>query len=124
MRLILASVALVVSSSAQAAADPQRFDLKCSGVYSAGPGKGEAWTQNYHISLVDGYFCEGDCKKTQPLVAVTSDKIVLMQINLMGLNILRYVDRGTGQLIHRAQYGYTGDCEALPYSGPKALRKF
>lgn len=109
-----------------AAAQPQQFDLVCTGRLATGA----PITERYHIDLATNQWCKEDGCTIKPLAEVNNTQIVFEQTNAAypgdPSRSLDYADRTTGKwaFFNRIWTG-EGACTPAPFGGfPTPTTKF
>lgn len=102
------------------------FDLVCAGTTSILSDTAALQKQqlnvHFRIDLDAGRWCEGECKETNLLVAVTDTKIVLENIRNSDVLEMRQISRESGKLSGYGFFGPTSfaedaNCERAEFSG-------
>lgn len=128
----LALVGMAISSSAVAQANPQQFDLTCTGtVLVASLGRGNVmnrsttpFTKRFRFDLSRRLFCDGDCSRPTQMFAVTDTELILGVV----APVVGRIDRMSGvykQTVTNQGYStawYDGVCIRENYSGIPAAR--
>lgn len=118
MRALLIVAAGVVLMGAGPVGD--QFDLLC------GEAKGPKDSFHFRLNLTAMEWCAGTCEVVNPIVAMTSGKITLLDRKkpLTGApENLMEINRLTGkfhQIMDNYRYTRADDCRVLPYSGPSS----